>query len=464
MRTATAELSQRIQSSSQEIVCALRQAAIGNERLDIKDLTDLLKVVFSNRNQIDAAISGAIGALDQACEKGPDGEATMGLSCATWLSYNTQISSSAAYAQVHLARQLPSLPDTATAFERGELSPQHASVIVRSVEQVARGGGDPEQAEALMLQEAQERDPRDLLRWGLGLLHRLAPEEMVAEEERRHRRRYLRLSEAFDGGYDIEGYLDPEGGATLKTALEGLLGPRQKGDERTPGQRRADGLVEMATRALDGGDLPVRGGQRPHLTITASLQTLRADPDAPAALLDWGFPISGKALRRIAGDAEITPILLSARGDPLHVGRKYRTATPKMRRALAERDRHCVWPGCPDPPEWTQGHHEVPWALGGGTEIEGMALLCTKHHGKLSEGWRLERMPDRRFIAHSPPRSVHPRGRGSGWGYALWGPAIHYPPPLPVGRGPGVSVVELPLWWCAMGEGRRTAGKLAGQD
>jgi hypothetical protein len=48
---------------------------------------------------------------------------------------------------------------------------------------------------------------------------------MEDDEERRHRRRYLRLSEAFDGGYDLEGYLDPEGGATLKTALNGLLGP-----------------------------------------------------------------------------------------------------------------------------------------------------------------------------------------------------------------------------------------------
>src|SRR5947199_335945 len=71
----------------------------------------------------------------------------MGLTCATWLSHNLHISSSAAYAQVRLARQLPSLPSTAAAFDHGELSPQHASVIARSVEQVVRGGGDPVEAE-----------------------------------------------------------------------------------------------------------------------------------------------------------------------------------------------------------------------------------------------------------------------------------------------------------------------------
>jgi hypothetical protein len=382
MRTTTAELSQLVRSSSQQLVGALRLAA--SEDLDADELTDLLKVAFSRRNQIDAALTGAIGALDRTTEKAPDGELTAGLSCATWLSHNLHISSSAGYAQVHLARQLPSLPATADAFDRGELSPQHASVIVRSVEQVTRGGGDPSQAETLMLQAAAERDPRDLLRWGLSLVHQLAPEEMLAEEERRHRRRYLRLTEAFDGGYDLEGYLDPEGGATLKTALGGLLGPRPKHDERTPGQRRADALVEIATRVLDRGDLPVRGGQRPHLTVTATLETLRGDPGAPAALLDWGFPISGMALRRIAGDAEITPILVSTKGDPLHVGRRYRTATPKMSRALAERDRRCVWPGCDRPPDWSQRHHELPWVLGGRTEVEGMSLLCTPHHRRLS--------------------------------------------------------------------------------
>src|SRR5262249_39851964 len=172
-----------------------------------------------------------------------------------------------------------------------------------------------------------------------------------------------------DGGFEVEGYLDPVGGATLETALLGLLGPRQKDDERTPSQRRADALVDIARQCLDSGELPVRGGQRPHLTITASLATLRADPGAPAALLDWGFPISGRALRQIATDAEITPILLDGKGDPLHVGRKYRTATKKMQKALAERDRGCVWPGCHRPPSWTQADHADRWEHGGEANI-----------------------------------------------------------------------------------------------
>jgi hypothetical protein len=89
-----------------------------------------------------------------------------------------------------------------------------------------------------------------------------------------------------------------------------------------------------------------------------------------------------------------------------------------MSKALAERDRRCVWPGCDRPPDWSQRHHELSWAMGGETEIDGMSLLCTPHHGRLSRGWRLERLPDGHRLAHPPVRPD-----------PVWGPAIHDPPP-----------------------------------
>ena len=408
---AVEQLSELVHSGIEQAVDALGRAA--SDGLDAGELTDLLRVAFTEQNRLDAAVTGAIGALDRSAERAGR-EPTMALPTASWLSHTLQLSSSSAHARVQLARHLPGLPDTAAAFRRGELSGHHASVIARAVEHVLHGGGQASDAEVLMLQEARHRDPRDLLRYGLGLLHRMAPREMEAEEERRHRQRFLHLSEVLDGGSRLDGFLDSVEAATLRTALDAVLGPRAKDDRRTPGQRRADGLAEIAGRCLEAGDLPERGGQRPHLTVTASLETLRADPGAPAALLDWGFPISGRALRRIAGDAELTPILLSRGGDPLHVGRRYRTATRKMRRALAERDRHCVWPGCERTPDWCQNDHIVPWAQGGRTEVEGMRILCDKHHRLLNEGWRLERLPDGRMVAHAPPPGHRPPARHSG--------------------------------------------------
>jgi hypothetical protein len=110
------------------------------------------------------------------------------------------------------------------------------------------------------------------------------------------------------------------------------------------------------------------------------------------------------------------------RVDPLHVGRKYRTATAKMRKALAARDLHCLWPGCDRPPVWTEKHHIDPWVGGGKTEVERMCLLCKKHHPKVTAGWRLERGPGGEVIAHPPP----PRE-------PVYGTAVYEPPP---GRGP----------------------------
>ena len=134
MRARAAKLSELIHTASEQFVCTLRHAAteLGNDRLDTDDLTDLLKAAFSEHYRVQAALTGAIGALGAVAEKAPDGELTMGLTCATWLSHNLHISSSAAYAQVRLARQLPSLPSTAAAFDRGELSPQHAGVVART--------------------------------------------------------------------------------------------------------------------------------------------------------------------------------------------------------------------------------------------------------------------------------------------------------------------------------------------
>jgi hypothetical protein len=164
-----------------------------------------------------------------------------------WLAEHCRISESAAYAQVRLARELPALHFTAQVFERGEISAQHAAVVARIVEMVRRAEGDTVHAEDLMVQEARERDPRDLLRWGLSLVHRLAPREVEDLEERRIERRYLRTTEAFEGGLDIQGYLDPERGLRLKTAIDRALGPRQKDDHRSPSQRQVNGLDQVVT-------------------------------------------------------------------------------------------------------------------------------------------------------------------------------------------------------------------------
>src|SRR4030088_1709860 len=84
MRTVAADCSQFIHSGAQQIIDGLRRAAVAG--LDVDDLTEVLKVAFSEDNRIHAALTGAIGVLDAAAEEAPDGELTVRLSCATCLS------------------------------------------------------------------------------------------------------------------------------------------------------------------------------------------------------------------------------------------------------------------------------------------------------------------------------------------------------------------------------------------
>ncbi|MFZ0217870.1 MAG: HNH endonuclease signature motif containing protein, partial [Candidatus Dormiibacterota bacterium] len=53
---------------------------------------------------------------------------------------------------------------------------------------------------------------------------------------------------------------------------------------------------------------------------------------------------------------------------------------------------------------WCDGHHLVPWYLGGRTEIENGALLCRKHHLLVhDDGWRLVRDPATGLFDAVPP-------------------------------------------------------------
>ncbi|MDQ6774090.1 MAG: HNH endonuclease, partial [Candidatus Dormibacteraeota bacterium] len=169
------------------------------------------------------------------------------------------------------------------------------------------------------------------------------------------------------------------------------MGPPAPADRRTAPQRRGDALVELSRRQLDSGGLPEVGGEKPHLTLVAELRTLRGEPGAPPAELDWRQLLPGEHARRLACDSQVTPVVVGPEGAPLSVGRATRVVAPALRRALALRDRGCRWPGCDRPPDWTDAHHVVHWAKGGATELANLCLLCRPHHRLAHEkGWRLE--------------------------------------------------------------------------
>ena len=97
-------------------------------------------------------------------------------------------------------------------------------------------------------------------------------------------------------------------------------------------------------------------------------------------------PVGPETARRLACDAGVVRVLIDPSGLPMDVGREQRTATAAIRRALEERDGHCVFAGCSAPAAWCDVHHVVHWVHGGPTSCENGALLCERHHTAVHEG------------------------------------------------------------------------------
>jgi 5-methylcytosine-specific restriction endonuclease McrA len=78
----------------------------------------------------------------------------------------------------------------------------------------------------------------------------------------------------------------------------------------------------------------------------------------------------------------------------LDYGRAERIVPGKLRRALAHRDRGCIFPGCHRPPAHTEAHHVIHWIHGGETNLANCVLLCSRHHHFVHEGgWTITARP-----------------------------------------------------------------------
>jgi hypothetical protein len=285
--------------------------------------------------------------------------------------------------------------------------------MARTAEHV--GAAAVRKAEPSLLQAAQTMDPGQFTGVAKHFEHRIDAEGALNEANRAHARRYLHLSEPQDGMVRIDGLLDAEGGATIKTALQPFMQP-MKEDARSYGQRQHDALIELCrqgagTREGAGGKRD-GAGPRPQLIIRASLDTLAGLSGAPAGELEGGGTVPAATVQRYACDSAISRLI--GRGELEHeLSHATRTIPPSTRRALEARDRHCVFDGCDRRPSWCDGHHLVWWTRGGKTALSNLALVCGRHHRMLhEEGWTLERK-DGRWVARPPIHRVPANARSA---------------------------------------------------
>jgi hypothetical protein len=332
------------------------------------------------------------------------------LSIVSWLKSNGKLAGGAAMERVAMARQLEKLPETAQAFQRGDLGYQHVAILSRTAEKV--GTGVFKKEEAGLIAAAQSMDPGRFTAVAKAFEFRVDQAAALAEANRAYSRRYLHLSEPKDGLVHLEGLLDAEGGAVVKTALDALMPAPKQDDDRTAGQRRADALIDLARRPLSGSKLGSTGGMRPHLVITASVETLAGVPGAPPAEMQGVGPIANETVQRHACDATVSWLLGNAEKD-LEVSHEHRKIPPAIRRALVARDKDCVFRDCHRPADWCDGHHVQWWTRGGATTVENLALVCERHHKMVHEGgWTIKRSAGR-WLTRPPGETVRPHARSA---------------------------------------------------
>ena len=188
--------------------------------------------------------------------------------------------------------------------------------------------------------------------------------------------------------------------AALTAALDALAAPCRTADgqrdDRTRGQRNLDAIIEMCR--VVGTDPTLLRHTRPasaakaQVIITLDYDTLstRAATSSPGSVnpagrgygVDGhGHPVTPATARRLACDALLIPAVLGGDGAILDLGRAARFASSDQVRYLRLRDQGCTYPGCDRPPSWCDAHHPREWAADHGeTNVDQLALLCTRHH------------------------------------------------------------------------------------
>jgi Domain of unknown function (DUF222) len=370
-------------------------------------------------------------------------------SCAHWLSWRCGIDIRTARDHVCVARRLAARPQVKEAFEHGELSYSKVRALLRL---------EDEFDEDLMLSYANSASASQLERIVRGCRRSVSVEQGAARQfaEREFHWRY-----DDDGAVVFGGRLPAELGAMVIRALEATRDqfgppPKEVPDGVTvfeaetsvsPRARNADALVALAqtklaerassadvyqvvvhidaealggsaeprTRAAEAqaeGHAEPRGGRADAETnrpgdATASPADGSAEPRGDCRLAD-GEPLPLAAARRLTCDASLVRVL-ERDGKTLSLGRKTRTISPALRRALFMRNDTCMFPGCTQR-HHTDAHHAKHWADGGETKLDNLVRLCRFHHMLVHEGgFDVRRTPRGGFTFHDPKGKVVPQ-------------------------------------------------------
>jgi hypothetical protein len=322
----------------------------------------------------------------------------------SWLRESCHMTSHAAATAVCVGEQAARLRQSAAVCADGSIGFAHLGLMASTAQAIDESpSATAVFDETRLLAKARDLSVQRFRTLCSHVRHQADRDDFLAAQVADREWRAVTLTPCGEAGLEISGFLDPEGGAVLRTALEPLAVRAGPDDERSRAQRVADALVELCLHCLDTGAVPQRASQRAHLQVTSTLETLLDLVGAPAGEMESAGVIASATVQRFACDATITRVLLNAQSAVIDVGRSQRVVSGATRTALNVRDQGCRWPGCDRTPSWTAAHHVVHWTRGGRTDLDNLVLLCKPHHWKAHEGgWQLVKADDGAILTVPP--------------------------------------------------------------
>jgi hypothetical protein len=217
------------------------------------------------------------------------------------------------------------------------------------------------------------------------------PDRTDADAESLRARRRLHLAQGLGGQWYLNGLLDPISGEIVAKTLERIEDELFESDwaeakervgegvcvadlARTPAQRRADALVEMARRARgvpEGSRLP-----EPLFSVFVDYDTFAGR----ICELASGTVVAPGSLLRWLDAAWVERVVFDGPNRIRNIGVRRRLFDGATRRAVELRDRECFHPMCEVPAEDCEIDHVVPWAEGGLTVEGNGRAACGFHH------------------------------------------------------------------------------------
>ena len=294
-------------------------------------------------------------------------------SCAEWLAWRCGLSVSAAREHVRTAHALRALPAISAAFADGKLSYSKVRALTRAAH---LHDEDLLLAYALQATASQVEERCRQIR-------NVAPESADAAQRAWKRRSLSIWRNAANGTLRITVDLPIEEGEIVARAIERAV---EAGDVATGPElgeqswyaQQADALVAVAKAYIEGSSSGCSAtADHTQVVLHVDERALRGGAGRSDLPID--------TIKRLTCDGSVLTIVEDADGTPLDVGRKRRTVSTALKRALWSRDGGCTFPGC-GKKRYVDAHHVRHWADGGDTSADNLTLLCSYHHRLLHEG------------------------------------------------------------------------------